>query len=93
MNSRAYNDLFDNYGYNDNLVLLNLDNTFFLIMLFPMHYLVVAILNLFKNEKAQWLKDKIKTNFRYGFIITLLIEEFVLIFCSSMINMIKRDGT
>ena len=61
--SRAYNDLFANFDYDSNLMILNMDNTFFLILIFPLHFLIVSLLNLSKNEKLTWIKGKIVKNF------------------------------
>ncbi|TNV74445.1 hypothetical protein FGO68_gene13513 [Halteria grandinella] len=34
-----YNELFNEFGYTSNIAVLNLDNTFYILLLFPIHYI------------------------------------------------------
>lgn len=48
--SLSYNPLFSSFGFNSNLVLLNIDNTFYYLMLFPLWILLFNLLKICKPK-------------------------------------------
>ena len=81
-----FNQLFNNFGYNSNLSILNLNNTFYLILIFPLHYLVILLLRV--HPRLHPLIPKMKETFQYSYIITLLVEDFINAFICCLINLL-----
>jgi hypothetical protein len=81
----TYSEEFQNFGFNSNLVLLNLNSNLYYLLIFPLYWLLNEILGW--TSRFSKLRETLETFFKYKFFQELFYEEFIQIFLATCINL------
>ncbi|CDW83265.1 UNKNOWN [Stylonychia lemnae] len=87
-NKPSLNDRFDNYGYSNNLAIINLQMSFYYLLCFPMQFLVIYFTKSLSRFSKVFLffHKKLKKNLQYDFFLCLFVENYIQIVLSCLIN-------